>query len=544
MDVAARNPKTPRRWGVNWGHSLPHSTRSISLFVRYVNIYFRFVFVSPQRAVHSLPFQGNCVPSGCPAASRQGILSIVRNDALPGKSRGSLLLASILVGFLGLPGSLYAQAKPAGAAQKPSVGPPSPQSKHYPILLLAFGNAPNWSLRIGQKGPERFDREGYPPIPLESVEVTHEDAVDTWTYHAKDSSTGAAVAIRVSRGTCTDATSDGIPPVNKPAAGKFPFSASVEHAQTGKVKGCARIAAELFPRINNQPLEEDEEAKDAPPAPTVTNFKPPVAYAYLNSTGKLVFKKGTALRTVPAVSRDFSVSHDGSRLLYLREEKAGNNGVVLYDPATQKSAELVTGSLREPFWAPDDAHFAFLKNLDGKWQLWVGSSAVTASDAPIPLYAGDLSSLAGWVDAHTVLVKDHQDLLWLSDAGVILQRVTETDVLGDAFTPSVINTFRVHPLNSDLLLVSAKYAKPVQGIPVDDKIGGSAGLFLYELRSRRRVLLSTPNLSSQSAEWSGDGLQIFFTATDSGHHSQTNRIFWDGTGQIKFLTGTSLVVGQ
>jgi len=53
-------------------------------------------------------------------------------------------------------------------------GPAAPQSTHYPILILAFGNDPNWSLRIGQKGPERLDRPGYPPIPLEPAEVTHE----------------------------------------------------------------------------------------------------------------------------------------------------------------------------------------------------------------------------------------------------------------------------------------------------------------------------------------------------------------------------------
>src|SRR6185437_1732032 len=52
------------------------------------------------------------------------------------------------------------------APSTPTVGtaPSAPQSKHYPILLLASGNNPAWSLRIGQKGPERLDRPGYPPI--------------------------------------------------------------------------------------------------------------------------------------------------------------------------------------------------------------------------------------------------------------------------------------------------------------------------------------------------------------------------------------------
>jgi uncharacterized membrane protein len=464
----------------------------------------------------------------------------------------SLALLSTIAGI----SSLFGQAKPVpgpphSAAQKPAagvtagqktaVGPPSPQSKHYPILLLAFGNAPNWSLRIGQKGPERFDREGYPPIPLESVEVTHEGAVDTWTYHAKDSATGAPVAIRVSRGSCTDAANDGISPT-KPAGGKFPFSASVEHAQTGAVKGCARIAAELFPRINNQPLDEDDDAKHKPPAPTVTNFKPPVAIAYLNSAGKIVFKKGAAIHVVPSESPEFSVSHDGSRLLYLREEKSGNKAIALYDFASQKSTDLTKGNVREAFWSPEDSRFAFLKNVDGKSQLWLGT--IASPDSAASIYSGDLTSIHSWTDPHTLLVRDKQDLLWLSDTGVIQQRIAEKDFLGDDFISSSINTFRVHPLNPDLMLISAKLAKPQQGVPLDDRIGGSAGLLLYEIRSKRRVPMPTPNFSSQSAEWSRDGLQVFFTATDSAHHSVTNRIFWDGTGLIKYLTGTNLVVGQ
>jgi uncharacterized membrane protein len=446
---------------------------------------------------------------------------------LSGKPRSSLLLFLALICCLGLPVSLKAQAKPSLPTKKPAPGPPSPQSKHYPILLLAFGNAPNWSLRIGQKGPERFDREGYPPIPLESVEVTHEEAVDTWTYHAKDSATGAAVAIRVSRGACTEATSDGVSAA-KSLTGKFPFSASVEHAQTGSLKGCARIAAELFPRINNQQLDEDEDAKDKPPVPTVTNFKPPLAIAYWNANGKLVFKKGSVIRVIPAESGEFSVSHEGTRLLCTREDKSGNKVIALYDLATQKSTDLVKGNVREAFWSPEDIRFAYLKFVDGKWQLWQGT--IAAPESEVSLYAGDLTSIPGWVDSHTILVKDRQDLLWLSDTGVIQQRIAEKDILGDDFASSSINKFRLHPLNPDLLLISAKLAKAQQGVPVDSRIGGSAGLFLYEIRSKRRVPLSTPNFSSQSA--------------DSAHRSVTNRIFWDGTGLMKFLTGTNLVIGQ
>src|SRR5215475_6309884 len=49
----------------------------------------------------------------------------------------------------------------------PAVAVPSPQSKHYPILLIASGTEPFWSLKLGMKGPQELDRVGYPDIPLE-----------------------------------------------------------------------------------------------------------------------------------------------------------------------------------------------------------------------------------------------------------------------------------------------------------------------------------------------------------------------------------------
>src|SRR5260370_23070249 len=173
----------------------------MSLFVRYVKHYFRFFFrhdfpstspvlpYLPGYNMRSSQLIGNCLacPCGVFSLSRRLIFSMQR------KSKYSLLAASLFLG--GLPAQLLAQNPPP--PKKLPAGPPSPQSKHYPILLLAFGNAPTWSLRIGQKGPERLDRPGYPPIPLEAAEVTHEAAADSWTYHAKDSGTGAAASIHL-----------------------------------------------------------------------------------------------------------------------------------------------------------------------------------------------------------------------------------------------------------------------------------------------------------------------------------------------------------
>jgi hypothetical protein len=96
----------------------------------------------------------------------------------------------------------------------------------------------------------------------------------------------------------------------------------------------------------------------------------------------------------------------------------------------------------------------------------------------------------------------------------------------------------------DLLLVSAYYLNAPAGAPTDVK-GLNRTFFLYELRSKRRVVLGPSDSYARGAEWSRDGLQIFFTAGVPGKTPlATNRIFWDGTGVARYSGGTYLVVGK
>jgi uncharacterized membrane protein len=459
---------------------------------------------------------------------------------MPEMSRRALLLALL---FAALPVLTRGQNPPP--AKKLPAGPPAPQSTHYPIFILAFGNDPNWSLRIGLKGPERMDRPGYPPIPLEPAEVTHEATADSWTYHAKDSATGAAVAVHLTREACTDAANDTLS-TTPPPSGKYSFRASIDHAQIGSLKGCARIAAELFPKINNQPDQEDDDAKKKPPVPvsSVTNFKSPVAVAYLNAGQQLVFKRGSVARVIPGKpGNDLSISHDGKKLLFTRDEGSSDIRTInQYDFDSNSIKEVLRGSVQQAFWSPDDTRFAFMKFVDGKWRLW--SAPITSPENAASVFPGDIVSIHGWVDAHTVLVDDLQQLSWVTDSGTIQQAFPEKDILGDAFGSSSADKFRVHPLNPDLLLVSAEWLKPPAGVPTDTHTGGGFGFFLYEIRSKRRVLLSPMNMFAQNAEWSRDGFQIFFTGADSSRRYATYRMFWDGIGLQKYLSGTSLVIGQ
>jgi uncharacterized membrane protein len=461
---------------------------------------------------------------------------------MPKRFKRALLVTSLLLAAL--PGLARGQNPPP--AKKLPAGPPAPQSTHYPIMILAFGNDPNWSLRIGQKGPERMDRPGYPPIPLEAAEVTHEAAADSWTYHAKDSATGAVAAIHLTRESCTDATNDTITST-PPLGGKYSFRVSVDHVQIGSLKGCARIAAELFPKINNQPdQEDDDDVKKKPPVPvsSVTNFKSPVAVAYRNASQQLVFKRGSVVRVIPGKSGyDLSISHDGKKLLFTRDEgSSAERSINQYDFDSNSVKEVLRGSVQQALWSPDDLRFAFMKFVDGKWHLW--SAPVASPESATPVIPGDIVSIQGWTDAHTILVDDLQQLSWVTDTGTIQQAIAERDILGDAFGSSSASTFRVHPLNPDLLLVSAEWLKPPVGVPTDAHMGGGFGFFLYEIRSKRRVVLSPLSMLAQNAEWSRDGFQIFFTGADSSRRYATYRMFWDGIGLQKYLSGTSLAVGQ
>jgi uncharacterized membrane protein len=433
----------------------------------------------------------------------------------------------------------WAQA-PAPNKKPPSTpsvaaAPSAPQSKHYPILLLASGNNPAWSLRIGQKGPERLDRPGYPPINLEAAEVTHEAAGDAWTYHAKDLGTGAAIAIHLSREACSDGMS----------ATKFTFRTVVDHPQLGTLNGCARIAAELFPRITNQSEDDsDDPAKKKPvPDTTVTNYKPPTAVAYVASTGKVVVSRGAVKKIAAPAGTDLALSHDGKKLLYVRADTkpASESTIVLYDFDSGRSRDLVHGNVRQPSWSPDDSRVAYLSNLEQKWQIWALLPA--APETPTAIYSNNVNALQGWVDTHLLFATDLQNAYWITDDGKPTQTVPLRHIYGTNFEVRESDTIRANPTNPDLLLVSANYLAGPLGAAsnANQPLGG---IFLYELRTKRRVVLTPPEQSAHNGEWSRDGVQIFYTVHLSSGTSMTYRVFWDGSAAKKYAAASEFVVGQ
>jgi hypothetical protein len=438
---------------------------------------------------------------------------------------------------------------------KPAQAPASPQSTHYPILLLGHGSDPVWSVLIGQKGPERFDRANYPPIALEPANVSPEGP-EAWVYRAKDIATGADVTIHLAREVCVDAVATAVPETTPKAAvsgkpatsapsaapsstiAKNAFRIVLEHGQIGTLRGCARVAAELFPKIVNQSADDEDPDKKKPPVTAITSFKAPTAIAFITSSGKIIVSRGAAKKIIPVTGTELSLSHDGKKLLYTRNDsKMGSeHTIVLYEVDAARSKDLIHGAVREAFWSPDDSRFAYLQSQDQKWR--VLSAPVSTPETATPLYNGSVDSLQGWVDGHTVLANDAQSLYWIGDDRP-QQSLPLKEIYGDVFRVSDTDTIRICPFNPDLLLVSAKYFTAPAGAPAD-----AAGIFLYEIRAKRRVVLTPPEQWSSHGEWSRDGIQIFYTRRMSATSSVTYRIFWDGSGPRRYQDGTDLVVGQ
>jgi hypothetical protein len=257
----------------------------------------------------------------------------------------------------------------------------------------------------------------------------------------------------------------------------------------------------------------------------------------------VVLSRGTVKKIVGVAGTDLAISHDGKKLLYVRAESRASpdKTIVLYDFDTARSKDLVRGNVRQPFWSLDDARVAYLNNQGEKWQLW--ALQVSAPETPAPVYTNDVNALHGWVDTHVLLATDLLNAYWISDDGKVTETVPLKDIYGPTFQVRDSDTLRVNPGNPDLLLVSAGYATAPLGAPKDAN-GPVGALFLYEVLSKRRVVLTPPEQSASRGEWSRDGVQAFYTVRSSTGAASTYRVFWDGSAAKKYAAATNFVIGQ
>jgi hypothetical protein len=380
------------------------------------------------------------------------------------------------------------------------------------------------------KGLELLDRAGYPPINLVPADVSQDAAPMTWTYHAKDGDTGADVSLQLVRDACTVGTSDV----------KYSFKVQLNHAQIGDLVGCARMEPDQFPEFKQKNLDDDDPDKKKPEPPPITNFKAPVSYAYIATSGKVMLRRNGVTHVVASWGEQLSVSHDGKRVLFTKRD-SGQGSIWLYDVTSGKDAEWLGGGAQSAFWSADDSRVAFLKLVGGAWHVW--TAAANSPQQGAELYNGNVISLDGWSDAHTILASDANNFYWISDAGSVTSTVPAKDIYGEQFSRPSNDYVRVNPLNADLLLVSAPILRPAAGTVTDPQSEMGAGFFLYEIRSKRRVLLSPAEVLASDAEWSRDGVQVFFTSHQKSG-TVVDRIFWDGSEIKRYAAGSDLVVGE
>jgi hypothetical protein len=141
------------------------------------------------------------------------------------------------------------------------------------------------------------------------------------------------------------------------------------------------------------------------------------------------------------------------------------------------------------------------------------------------------------------MATDFQNAYWLSGDRPP-ESVALREIYGSTFQSMSSDTLRLCPINPDLLLISAFYMTTPAGTPADS-MNLNSSFFLFELRSKRRTILGPLDAYSRDAVWSRDALQIFFTKGVPGKAPLvTDRIFWDGTSERRYVSASNLVIGK
>jgi WD40-like Beta Propeller Repeat len=244
-------------------------------------------------------------------------------------------------------------------------------------------------------------------------------------------------------------------------------------------------------------------------------------------------------KIVAPVGHQLSLSHDGKRLLFTRDEQGKDRTIVMYDAGSGKSTDVMRGLVQRAFWSPDDSRIAFMRSTGQDWTVWTMPAG--SPDKALQLSTGGVWGLHGWLDAQTVLASDDTKLYFLKlESPPTAMAIRE--VYGDGYEVMSSDTIRANPANPDLLMVTAYVSHPKAGMPTDAKTGMGGAAFLYELKSKRRVDVTPANVFAQDAEWSRDAIQIFFTNREKA--PVICRVFWDGSGYKRVRAGSDLVVGE
>jgi len=179
--------------------------------------------------------------------------------------------------------------------------------------------------------------------------------------------------------------------------------------------------------------------------------------AYVDAQDRLVYQpKGEKPVVVARNGYDPSLRRDGKQLLYTRQEGATSpkRTLVLYDAASGRSRDLISGFVFGPLWSLDGRRMAFMRMETTTWQVWTMDLDEPAKASRVSEQKMD--NIAGWsAESDAIVCYDDANLYWIGMDGKVLRKLASSAIYGQDLEWMSSNKIRIHPKNPNLLAVSA-----------------------------------------------------------------------------------------
>jgi hypothetical protein len=228
-------------------------------------------------------------------------------------------------------------------------------------------------------------------------------------------------------------------------------------------------------------------------------------------------------------------------VVYTRLEKdMPRRTLVLWDSATGKSRDLITGFVDDPHFSADGMRVAFIRLVqDDKsgWNLWTLPVADPAKAARIS--TNKLDSIVGWTAGDTAIAAvDNNSLHWIGLDGKIQRTVSVETLYKNGFEWTGGNVLRLDSTHPDVLLLSAYRAQNPPGALLDEgEPQLNSTVALYDMKSGKSTILLSPKMWGFDAEWSPDGAWIYFTRLEARRTYAIWRMRADGSGLERVAAG-------
>jgi TolB protein len=220
--------------------------------------------------------------------------------------------------------------------------------------------------------------------------------------------------------------------------------------------------------------------------------------------------------------------------------------VMLFDLATGKSTTV----LRANAWI---AHLRWSPNGESITLTLALSSGKRELDTVAPdgthrqkLITGgeqgtdDIFSPAWAPDGQSIYFQDMSNLVQVSTSGEVVAKTPLGPITEEKEAVTSADSFVPSPAEANVLA----YTRSVPGTPFFEKTFGepNTALFLYDLRTKSRKRLTSPEVLAMDPVWSRDGRFIYFTGYRdregrASYPFKIYRIGRDGTGLIQITSG-------